>query len=219
MTTPADLSFETSLLRDGHALVGGLDEVGRGAWAGPVVVGVVLVDVTTGPLPEGTKDSKALTRSARRRLSPHLEAWCTAWSLGEASAREIDAVGLMAALRRAAHRALGALPAVPTALIVDGPLDFVSGPEMVAWAGAASVPEVHAVVGADSLCGTVAAASVLAKTARDGSMSGLARRFPGYGFEENKGYGTRAHAAALDALGLTAQHRRSWSFAAAQSSA
>lgn len=214
MATQADLSYESKLLAAGRRFVGGLDEVGRGAWAGPLFVGVVVVDAATGPPPEGTRDSKALSRDARRRLSAHLETWCTAWSLGEASAREIDALGLTSALRLAAQRALRGLPELPQALIVDGPVDFVSSAERSDGGEAVTELSVHPVVGADATCATVAAASVLAKLARDGRMTALARRFPGYGFEQHKGYGTAAHAEEISVRGLCAQHRKTWSFAA-----
>jgi ribonuclease HII len=206
-----DLATESALLSCGHALVGGVDEVGRGAWAGPLLVGVVVVDAATDPPPAGTRDSKALTPSRRRELGPELAAWCVAWALGEASAREIDRLGLSRALSLATSRAVLALPLWPTALIVDGPVDFVSG--RLGPRGPTSPLVVRPIVGADDVCASVAAASVLAKVARDTKMSTLARRFPRYGFDQHKGYGTRVHARAVAAHGLTTQHRKSWSFA------
>jgi len=206
-----DLAVESALLAGGHQLVGGVDEVGRGAWAGPLLVGVVVVDAATVPPPAGTRDSKALTPRRRRELRPELEAWCVAWALGEVSAREVDLRGITKALALATARAVAALPMPPTALIVDGPVDFVSG----RLGARRSLPhlEVRPIVGADDLCASVAAASVLAKVARDDKMSAMARRFPRYGFDQHKGYGTRGHAHAIAAHGLTAQHRRTWSFA------
>ncbi len=206
-----DLAVEASLLASGHALVGGVDEVGRGAWAGPLLVGVVVVDAATGPPPTGTRDSKALAPSRRRELRPELVGWCVAWALGAASAKEIDRLGLTRALSLATSRAVLALPTPPTALIVDGPVDFVSGRLGTHTARRPLV--VRPIVGADDACATVAAASVLAKVARDAKMTALARRFPRYGFEQHKGYGTKLHARAVAAHGLTAQHRASWSFA------
>jgi ribonuclease HII len=204
-----DLTTEASLLDSGHRLVGGVDEVGRGAWAGPLLVGVVVVDATTAQAPDGTRDSKALTPKRRRALRPELEDWCVAWALGAASAREIDRLGLTRALRLAASRAVVALPRWPTALIVDGPVDFLS--KSLARRGQ-TPPLVQPIIGADDLCASVAAASVLAKVARDTKMSALGHRFPRYGFDQHKGYGTREHARAIAAHGLTAHHRQTWSF-------
>jgi len=203
-----DLRVEASLLADGHRLVGGVDEVGRGAWAGPLVVGVVVLDGTTGPLPEGTNDSKKLTAPARRALRPRLEAWCAGWALGVVSAREIDEEGLAEAMRVAVARALDRLAEPPSALIVDGRVDITGGATSSTHHGA----EVHPMVGADHRCGSVAAASVLAKVARDRWMTSLSRRHPAYGFDQHVGYGTAAHRAAIRVHGLTAHHRRSWAF-------
>ncbi len=213
-----NLSFERELLAGGHQIVGGLDEVGRGAWAGPMYVGVVVLDATTKSVPKGTNDSKLLTAGARERLGPKLDKWCLAWSIGEVSAAEIDVMGLTASLRLAAHRALVALPVPPDALVVDGPVDFISPKDgetgsLFDAGRQLTLPEVHPVVRADAKCGSVAAASVLAKVARDTYMSSLEGTHPGYSFELHKGYGTAAHAAAIERHGLTEQHRRSWSFA------
>jgi ribonuclease HII len=214
-----DLRVEGDLLARGHHLVAGLDEVGRGAWAGPVLVGVVVIDDSTNPVPEGTRDSKMMTPKARAALRPALAEWCVAWSLGSASAAEIDRCGLMGALRLAARRALHSLPRRPGAIVIDGPHDFLFDPvnfdpasppsrRTLAWR-----PEVVPLVKADAHCGTVAAASVLAKVARDDLMTLLSRRHPDYGFAQHKGYGTSQHADAIAAHGLTSSHRSSWSFA------
>ena len=213
----ATLRLERALLREGHGVVGGLDEVGRGAWAGPMFVGVVLVDATTRGMPRGTRDSKMLTSSARRELTPRLDGWCLAWAIGEVSSGEIDELGLTAALGIAARRALDALPAQPSCLIVDGRTDFVTprgdaDGHVRVEVGDRAI-EVRPVVRADASCGSVAAASVLAKVARDDHMIDLAERHPGYGFEQHKGYGTTAHAAAIADHGLSDAHRRTWTFA------
>jgi len=195
-------------------LVGGLDEVGRGAWAGPMFVGVVLVDASTKPVPAGTRDSKMLTANARRNLSPQLATWCVAWAIGEVSAAEIDEHGLSRSLGIAARRALDALPSAPTCLIVDGKSDFVTPRfEGSALPACRAGMEVRPVVRADAKCGSVAAASVLAKVARDDVMVRLAGQHPGFGFDQHKGYGTSEHAAAIAVHGLTGLHRRSWTFA------
>ena len=205
-----DLAVEMELLAAGHHLVAGIDEVGRGAWAGPLYVGIVTIDRATAPVPEGTRDSKLMTPRARESLCPELEAWCVGWGIGISSSREIDNVGLTRALRLAVARAIASLPSRPSAVIVDGPIDFVT-PGLKRR----SEPiHVRSIVAADRSCGTVAAASVLAKVARDRTMSALGRRHPDYGFEQHKGYGTGAHAAAVEDLGLlSGVHRQSWSIA------
>jgi len=210
-----DLDIERSMLARGHTIVAGVDEVGRGAWAGPMFVGVVAVDASTGEVPPGTRDSKALSAATRRELRPLLASWCASWAIGRVSAREIDELGLTEALRVATRRGLAALPLRPSCVIVDGPYDFISPPEdrnrrRRRRKGAV---EVHPLVGADDTCPSVAAASVLAKVARDELMMRLARRLPGYGFDQHKGYGTVSHAAAIEAHGLSREHRRSWVFA------
>jgi ribonuclease HII len=187
-----------------------MDEVGRGAWAGPVVVGVVVVDAATAALPEGVRDSKLLSPSARCDLAPTIASWCASWALGEATPKEIDRLGMTRALTLAAWRALRRLEVRPETLLLDGPFDFVATGRRRTGEVA---PEVTTVVGGDRISGTIAAASILAKVNRDGRMDGLARSFPDYGFDQHKGYGTREHEAAIALRGLTPQHRRSWSFA------
>jgi ribonuclease HII len=201
----------------GCRLVAGIDEVGRGAWAGPLVVGVVVVDASTPPPPDGTTDSKLLSATARQSLVSSLTPWCVSWSLGEVSAKEIDAHGLSAALTMGARRALQALSQAPDALILDGTFDFVTPKDTdgdSSFAGASTArPTVMTLAGADRLAASVAAASILAKVSRDETMRSLAGRLPGFGFERHKGYGTREHVSAIGALGITSEHRRTWSFA------
>ncbi len=193
-------SLVLELFAEGHALVAGLDEVGRGAWAGPVVVGVVVVDdacVLTAPA--GVRDSKLLSPPSREALFAPLARWCRASGIGEATAQECDALGMTAAQRLAARRALAALAEAPDALVVDGKWEYTG------IAGA------RAVVGADRTCYPVAAASVLAKVTRDRQMVALAAQHPGYGFERHKGYVAPEHRHAVATLGMTTLHRRSWS--------
>jgi ribonuclease HII len=212
----ANLSVEHSLMAQGHRLVAGIDEVGRGAWAGPLVVGVVVVDASTPPPPKGTTDSKLLTANARQSLVGSLEPWCVSWSLGEVSAQEIDLHGLSASLTIGARRALELLPQAPDALILDGTFDFVTPRETDATffgsTGESGCP-VLTLARADRVAASVAAASILAKVMRDATMCMLAGRLPGFGFERHKGYGTPEHATAIESLGITSEHRRSWSFA------
>lgn len=226
MTVPRpDLRHERSLLRSGARVVVGMDEVGRGALAGPVSVGAVAVDLRTRACPPGVADSKLLTPLARERLLPALGRWGIARAVGHAGPDEIDALGIIAALRLAGHRALaslGALGVVPDVVLLDGSHDWLSRPrqgeldlaarnpadEVVAGVGPA--PAVRTRVKADRTCASVAAASVLAKCERDALMVGLDGSHPAYGWAGNKGYGAPEHLAALRELGPSPLHRCSW---------
>ena len=181
--------------------IAGVDEVGRGCWFGPVFAGaVVLTEVAAVELlAEGLTDSKALTVRRRARLVPLIEDAATAWALGQASAREIDALGIRSATELSMLRALQRLPTPLELVLVDGvlPLRLWMGPQ-------------RTVVCGDSKCAAIAAASVLAKQARDGLIKRLASRFYGYGLERHVGYGTAIHRRALLDLGPTALHRRSF---------
>jgi len=181
-----------------------------------VTVGAVIVTASTRSAPPGVRDSKELTAVARLALVPAIERWADAHAVGHASAEEIDAVGLMAALRRAARRALSALGTIPDAVLLDGNHDYLSvAPNLLDEPhadGPGEFPDLRVItmVKADRHCAGVAAASVLAKVARDQIMAELARAHPAYGWEVNKGYATAAHLDALARLGACAQHRRSW---------
>lgn len=210
-------TLERALLRSGHGLVAGVDEVGRGALAGPVSVGVVVVDLTTRAAPRGLRDSKLLTPAAREALRVPVRRWCVASAVGHASPREIDTWGIVAALRAAGHRALAELRAagcVPEAVILDGSHDWLTPPAQGDLfddpAPGAPVPAVHLRVKADLTCAVVAAASVLAKCERDEILTGLADDHPAYGWAVNKGYAVPEHLAALRALGPSPHHRVSW---------
>jgi ribonuclease HII len=195
-------------------MVVGVDEVGRGAWAGPVTVGAVAVDVSTRRPPVGVRDSKMLSPDARARLVPRIEAWCTRWSLGSASAREIDEYGIMKALAVAASRAVAGLGDDVSAVLLDGNHDFLS-PHDVPY-GPTSEIQVVTIVRGDRACASVAAASILAKVARDAEMVTMGRADAHYGFEVHKGYGTHGHAAAIRERGITRHHRASWSIPCAE---
>lgn len=201
-TRTPTLRRERRLLREGAGTVAGIDEVGRGALAGPVTIGLVVVDSATPTVPRGVADSKLVTAATRDRLVPAIRSWAVAWALGEASAKEIDEIGIIAGLRRAALRALAQLESIPDAVILDGHHDYV-GP-------LSGSTRVVTRVGADIDCSSVAAASILAKEHRDSAMRSLARTYPGYGWERNVGYGSIEHREAIARLGPTDLHRRSF---------
>jgi ribonuclease HII len=209
---PPTLRRERELLRSGHALVAGVDEVGRGALAGPVSVGVVVVDAATRSAPVGLRDSKLLSPAAREALVPRLRRWAPAWAVGHAEPEEIDALGILRALRLAGARALAQLPVRPGAVLLDGNYDWLTRPEPPPFPPAPVdlLPAVSTQVKADLRCAAVAAASVLAKVARDALMVERAAAHPEYGWEENKGYSAPGHVGALSRLGPCAQHRLSW---------
>ena len=220
---PPSLRHERALLGAGARVVVGMDEVGRGALAGPVSVGVVAVDATTGTSPRGVADSKLLTPAARRALLPALSRWGLGRAVGHASAAEIDAVGIIGALRLAGRRALVLLADVigpVDVVLLDGSHDWLSKPAQLdlcllgSGGGPDGVPAVdpvvHLLVRADRTCSSVAAASVLAKCERDALMTGLSARHPRYGWAENKGYGSPKHLAALRTYGASSLHRVSW---------
>ena len=210
MTTPT-LDFETELLRAGARYVVGIDEVGRGALAGPVCVGVAVIDASVGAIPLGLADSKLISQKKRDALVVPLRDWVLAHAVGYAGADEIDEVGIVAALRRAAVRALQVLPMQPDVAILDGSHDWLTrSDDLFADADEIRTPPVRTRVKADRDCAVVAAASVLAKVDRDAHMLTLDAQFPGYGLATNKGYGSADHQRAIAALGATDAHRRSW---------
>jgi ribonuclease HII len=195
---------EESLFSSGARTVAGIDEVGRGAWAGPVSVGVAVVTrLSLGGLPDGVADSKLLSPAMRERLFDPLASAVAGYAIGHASAAECDELGMTKAQGLATARAFEQLLLDVDAVIVDGRTDFTGR------------DHVRTIVGADRCCIAVAAASVLAKVTRDRMMVELAPRYPGYAFEQNKGYPSPAHRAGLSQLGLSELHRASWSFAPA----
>ena len=175
--------------------------MGRGCLFGPVfAAAVVLPAVALHPLAElGLTDSKKLTARRRSALVPAIEGWAAAWALGQASAAEIDRFGIRLATERAMHRALQKLPQPPQLVLVDGVLPLRG------WQG-----EQATLVRGDSHCLAIAAASVLAKQARDALITALAQRYPGYGLDRHAGYGTVQHRDALERLGPTPLHRLSF---------
>lgn len=202
-------------MRDGSAVVCGVDEVGRGALGGPVSVGVVIVDASVRrPLP-GLRDSKLLTPAARVALVPRIRRWSVAYAVGHATAAEIDERGIISALRLAGHRALGTIAVRPDLIILDGNHNWLAPPRQPGLFDEddtpyVDLPKVVTRIKADLTCASVAAASVLAKTERDSMMVAMSTDYPDYGWDENKGYAAPAHMAALREHGPCVQHRRSW---------
>jgi ribonuclease HII len=193
--------IERELATHGLARVAGVDEVGRGAWAGPVTVCAVVVRSGYPDPPSGLTDSKLLTADRRSAVASELEPWVEAYAIASATHAEIDSAGMTVALRRAARAALSALPVKPDAVLLDGSHDYIGRP----WA-------VRCAVKADLRSVSVAAASVLAKVHRDSYMASLRDVADEFGFAENAGYPAPAHQAALADLGPTAYHRLSWSY-------
>ncbi|MGH9029924.1 MAG: ribonuclease HII [Acidimicrobiales bacterium] len=195
----------------------GVDEVGRGAWAGPLSVGVVVVSEPLARMPRGLRDSKQVSETDREQLFDKVAAWSRAWAVGHSEPEECDRLGMTSALVLATRRAFSQLPDehLPHAVVLDGKFDFVSrafeeSPETLLPTGFG--PAVHTVVKADASCVSVAAASVLAKVTRDRLMRATAQSYPPFDFERNKGYPSPAHQRALRGYGLSAIHRRSWVF-------
>jgi ribonuclease HII len=202
------LRHERILLRDGARLVIGCDEVGRGAIAGPVGVGLVVVDEHSRTAPLGLRDSKLLSEPRREELQPLVARWGRYSAVGLASNEQIERIGIIAALGLAARRAFDALLAQGVTLegavvLLDGSHDWLS-PVM-----AGSV-RVTTRVKADRSCAAVAGASVLAKVHRDRLMIGADGIHPGYGWPSNKGYASADHYAAIDRIGPSTLHRWSW---------
>jgi ribonuclease HII len=195
---PPSLEVERAMWADGHEVVVGMDEVGRGAWAGPLTLAAVV-------LPKDrrvnkVRDSKLLTEYEREALFERVADWCDAWAVGHASPEECDELGMSEAQRLAASRALDELGVVPDQVLLDGRWDFVSRGNS------------HLMVKGDARCLSIAAASILAKVTRDRIMREAASHHTLWSFEENKGYPCPRHKVALRGVGPSAIHRRSWVF-------
>jgi ribonuclease HII len=198
MNRVPSLAVERGLWGEGYDVVVGVDEVGRGAWAGPIMVGAAV-------LPRDrrvyrVRDSKMLREAERERLFGRLTGWCAAWGVGSASQQECDEVGMAEAQRRAARRAIEQLGVSPDRVLVDGNWDFVGMGSTIR------------IVKGDATCLSIATASILAKVTRDRLMRAEADNYPGYEFDANKGYPCPRHKMALHAYGPSAIHRRTWIF-------
>lgn len=203
MRIEPDLAFEYDLWKSGLTHIAGMDEAGRGAFAGPVAVGAVIVpnQPHLSSTLSGVRDSKQMTPLAREHLAPHIQEAALAWSVGFASSDEIDSLGIVSATRLAALRALESLSLIPDYLLTDFRLEL---PQL-------DISQTSLVKG-DAKCLSIAAASVLAKTARDAVMRELDLQYPGYGLGKHKGYGTPFHRQALKRLGMSPIHRKTFSF-------
>jgi ribonuclease HII len=200
MISAPPLRYEKELWALGYKYIGGIDEAGRGAWAGPVAAAVVVLPADAGVLRslDGVRDSKRMTPLQRERAAPLIKAESLAWGIGFSSSQEIDGMGILPATRQAIMRALEMLPLIPEYLLLD----------YIHWPGLAN-PHLTLPKG-ESQSLSIAAASVLAKTARDRVMCDLELQHPGYGFARHKGYGTARHRDAIFHLGPCPMHRRSF---------
>lgn len=200
------LDLEFLHFADGCQHVAGLDEVGRGALAGPVAVGIAVVSKQVSAIPEKLTDSKLISKNVREDLIPQISNWVQDHSVGYASASEIDEIGIIGALRLAAKRAINQLTVLPDLIILDGKHNWLHSqpdPDLIKF-------PVVTKVKADQSCASVAAASVLAKVQRDNLMIQLDRDYPQYGFAKNVGYGSANHMVAIQKHGPSDIHRRSW---------
>ena len=200
-----DLTFEEALWSGGLGAVAGLDEAGRGSWAGPVSAAAVILPQNADALSRlvGVRDSKEMTPALRMEKAADIRTVSAGWGVGMASAAEIDQHGILPATRLAMQRALSQLALAPQHLLVD----FIRLP-------AVDLPQTPLIKG-DARSLSIACASVLAKVARDAWMVCLDAELPGYGFASHKGYGTAAHRLSLARLGPSAEHRRSFAPVAA----
>lgn len=198
------LSLEQTLFDSGAKLVLGIDEVGRGSIAGPVAVGVSVIEPgkLQEPWPAKLRDSKLLSEKVREELFEPTGAWVSRWAVGMASAKEIDDFGIVWALEASAKRAVDQL-----GIELDGAMAILDGSHN--WLARAPF-QVHVQPKADRDCASVAAASVLAKVTRDRLMIALANELPAYGFDGHKGYASAAHMAAIREFGPSSEHRVTW---------
>jgi len=218
MSAAPTLDYERRFRSSGARLLAGIDEVGRGALAGPVSVGITVIDLSHEVLLEDVRDSKLLKEEDRERLEPLVRSWSVASAVGHATAAEIDAVGIIEALRTAGTRAwleILAAGITPDVVLLDGSHNWLSPAVQASLFDDASAEPgcdapVHTLVKADMQCLSVAAASILAKVERDRIMRSLHSEYHGFGWHDNKGYATASHREALRLSGPTPYHRVSW---------
>ena len=202
MRVDPDIVFETELWNNGIQYIAGLDEAGRGALAGPVAVGAVILPNDKSLLSStlsGARDSKQMTPLMRKSLAPKICEIALAWAVGFATPEEIDLQGIVRATRLAALRALHQFVITPQYLLTDFRLEL---PQL-------EISQMSLVKG-DARCLSIACASILAKTERDALMRELDAQYPGYGLAKHKGYGTQEHLSAIERLGLSEIHRKTF---------
>lgn len=195
--TTLGLDYERQAINEGYLLIAGIDEVGRGCLAGPVVAAACILDINK-PLPEDLNDSKKLTPALRETIADQLRNDCTAYAVGQVEADEIDQINILEATKKAMMSAIGALSPAADFLLID------------ALRLKQNILPQRAIIKGDSLSASIAAASILAKTYRDELMKKYAEEFPEYGFAEHKGYAAASHLAALRANGPSPIHRRTF---------
>ena len=193
-----NLDIERSYWNDGYETVAGLDEVGKGAWAGPLTI-VALVPNRNRRI-NGVRDSKMLKEEEREKLFDRIDRWSEDWSFGHASNEECDELGMSMAQRIAARRAIDGLVKRPDRLLLDGSWDFVDDGSS------------ETIIRGDQISLSIAAASVMAKVTRDRIMKEADKLYPDYEFPQNKGYPSPTHRSALENKGATFFHRRTWAF-------
>ena len=194
------LQIEQALWEQGYHFIGGIDEAGRGAWAGPVTAGAVILpnDLNLRDTLAGVRDSKLMSARQRERWVVEIKSHALAWSVGEVGADEIDTIGILPANRLAMQRAIEGLSLTPEYHLFD----------FIHWKDCPFPGE--KLVKGERKSLSIAAASVLAKTTRDSFMRALDETYPGYEFSRHKGYGTAIHRAAIQRLGLADIHRKSF---------
>ena len=218
-SAPTTLEHERALAAAHSArFIGAADEVGRGALAGPVSVGVTVLDMEQVAEFGELRDSKLLSAQRREELAPQVRSWAAGHGVGHASAAEVDALGVTAALRLAGTRAFAQCAVAPEAVLLDGSYDWLTEPEPDLFALLEAEPAepsglrvpVRTIIKGDMTCQGIAGASILAKVERDGIMASLAEASPQFGWDVNKGYATAAHREAIVRLGASPYHRTSW---------
>lgn len=191
------LDFEKQARDEGFAVIAGIDEVGRGCLAGPVVAAACILDITK-PLPEGLNDSKKLSSKQRNEIAEQLRTDAVAFAVGQVEADEIDRINILQATKRAMRLAVASLEPNPDFLLIDA----VQLKEL-------SLPQ-KAIIRGDAISASIAAASILAKTYRDNLMTDYDAVYPQYGFASHVGYGTRAHFDAIHRYGICPLHRKTF---------
>jgi len=197
-----NLKYEKYLWEEGVRYVAGIDEVGKGAWAGPLTIVAAIVPQEKRIYK--VRDSKLLKEPERESLFSKISKWCVTWAVGHASNDECDELGMSESQKLAARRAIEGLSIVPEHYLIDGKWDFVGH--------AVGATKVTKIIKGDTKCLSIASASILAKVVRDRMMRNFDKQYPDYYFASNKGYPSPQHIEALQQWGPTSIHRKSWAF-------